>query len=252
MAEFRTIARIKAADVRSLVWSGDTLIDWVGGGVRFELDGRTASRAVNYAYRFDAACISFSGTYAVIYERLGTKGVLLREGKILREINRSFYCANVYEYPICFGRLKSGREVLVHCPDEYNQLDIDDVETGERLTRSESRKPFDFFHSRLAVDSTSAMLLSAGWVWHPFDALSVYKLDKGIENPLSLDASGSFPIQPTEISAAAFLDSDNIVIATSEESFADEEYKDNELRPESISIWSISNAKTVTQSRWFL
>src|SRR5262245_16140267 len=101
--------------VRSLVWRGDELVDWVAGGRAFLLDGSTRERAVGYSYRFDAATASPSGRDAVIYERLGTKGLLLREGNIVRELNRSFYHANVYEYPVCLFNLSSGREVIAHC-----------------------------------------------------------------------------------------------------------------------------------------
>jgi hypothetical protein len=35
--------------------------------------------------------------------------------------------------------------------DAYCRLDIEDLETGERLTAAPGREPGDFFHSRLAV-----------------------------------------------------------------------------------------------------
>jgi hypothetical protein len=54
--------------------------------------------------------MSPSGEFAVIYTRLGTKGLVLHRGKIIREINRSFYHADVYEYPIGLAALKNGRE----------------------------------------------------------------------------------------------------------------------------------------------
>jgi hypothetical protein len=46
---------------------------------------------VRYGYRFDAATASPDGRFAVIYERLGTKGLLLDDGQIVRELDRSFY-----------------------------------------------------------------------------------------------------------------------------------------------------------------
>ncbi len=53
------------------IWSGDQLVDWVGGGrTVYSLDGGYDERRVNYAYRFNAACAL--GEYAIIYERLGT------------------------------------------------------------------------------------------------------------------------------------------------------------------------------------
>ncbi len=160
--------RISATGVQSLVWNGDELIDWAGGGTRFSLDGETVSNPVSYGDTFDAAAMSPSGEFAVTYTRLGTKGLVLHRGKIIREINRSYYHADVYEYPIALARLKNGREVLIHCPEEYCRLEIDDVQSGERLTDRRSRKPADFFQSRLAVSADGRTLASAGWSGIPW------------------------------------------------------------------------------------
>ena len=103
--------RIAAQNVRSLCWQNQRLIDWVSGGNVYHLDGSAQSAQVYYPYRFDAAVVSPSGDFAVIYERLGTKGLLLHQGQILREINRSFYHAHVYEYPVTFIQLTDGREL---------------------------------------------------------------------------------------------------------------------------------------------
>ena len=96
-------------NVRSLTWSKNELIDWVAGGSRYRLDGSAFDSRICYAYRFDAAVASPNGQFAVIYERLGTKGLVLHEGKVLREINRSFYHADVYEYPICLWTDQKGQ-----------------------------------------------------------------------------------------------------------------------------------------------
>src|SRR5690349_4418590 len=92
--------KIDAKGVKSLRWQDDFLIDWVAGGIIYHLDGKVQPRRVNYAYRFDAAVTSPSGRFAVIYEKLGTKAIVLDKGKVIREINRSFYYANAYEYPM--------------------------------------------------------------------------------------------------------------------------------------------------------
>jgi hypothetical protein len=39
MAELHVLARIPSTGVRSLIWEGDSLVDWVAGGSRFLLDG---------------------------------------------------------------------------------------------------------------------------------------------------------------------------------------------------------------------
>jgi hypothetical protein len=138
---------ISAQNVKSLCWQGDALVDWVAGGNFYFLDGTTRPRHVGYSYRFDAAVVSPSGTYAVIYEKLGTKGLILKNGNILREINRSFYYAHAYEYPITLFQLPDGREVIAHCREEFCRLDIDDLETGKPLTDSQERKCFGPFEA---------------------------------------------------------------------------------------------------------
>ncbi|WP_257458858.1 hypothetical protein [Archangium lipolyticum] len=170
----------------SLCWSGDALIDWVSGGLRHGLDGSSFDPCVRYGYRFDGAVMSQDGQYAVIYERLGTKGLLLRQGKFVRELNRSYYHAEAYEYPVALCTLPSGRTLLAHCPDEYCRLELEDAETGERLTRREGDSP-DVFHSRLQFSRDGRYLLSAGWVWHPVDVLYVFDVARALERPASLD-----------------------------------------------------------------
>lgn len=194
-----------AARVRSLAWDGDELVDWVDGVRRHRLDGSTIDRRVHWGFGFDAALTLPGSGYAVIYNRLGTKGLVLDDGKILREINRSYYFADSYEYPIALGRLPSERAVLVHCPDEYNRLEIDDLETGERLTGVARREPSDFFHSRLAVSPDARHLVSAGWVWHPVDTVQAYDLSIALVDPRHLDGSGIRLAAWSEQSSATFL-----------------------------------------------
>src|SRR4051794_33065179 len=76
------------APARSLVWAGDDLVDWVGGGFRFHPDGSVSTDIVNYAYVFDRAVGSPSGTYAVIYVERGTKGLVLRTPSLGAESGR--------------------------------------------------------------------------------------------------------------------------------------------------------------------
>ena len=244
---FTRIAKLEAIGVRSLTWHEDQLVDWVGGGNSFSLDGSTARASVIYGFRFDNVCSSADGKYAVIYEQLGTKGLLLEDGEIIRELNRSFNHANVYEYPVCFAKLESQRDVLIHCPDEYNRIEIEDVRTGELLTKCDTRKPKDFFHSRLATSPNGKLLLSAGWVWHPFDAVCVWDIAESIDQPTSLDSSQLFPSQSTEVSSAAFLDNEHLLLSTSDESFAGDEYEVDELRPSTISVWNIPKRKIESQ-----
>jgi hypothetical protein len=213
MAGFETI-RIAAAGVRSLLWYGDELVDWVGGCAAWGLDGSHRRQSVNFAYRFDAVVASPDRRWVVIYERLGTKGLLLKDGKIVREINRSFYHAHVYDFPILLLGRSDGRTLLVHCPDEYCRLEIEDAATGERLTASDERKPIDFFYAQLSANPSGTHFASAGWIWHPFDAVVWFDVDAVLANPRLLeresDGGGG--------TATAWLDDSHIVVATSAES----------------------------------
>ena len=181
---------IKADGVQSLCWTGDSLVDWVGGGDMYHLDDTVEKSYVRFGYRFDLAAVSPSGNYAAIYERLGTKGLILHQGNHVREINRSYYHADVYEYPLHFFRLPSGQEVIAHCPNAYNQIEIEDIESGKSLLSASERNPADIFHSRLQTSPSGKYLLSAGWVWQPWGIVAVYDVEEALEHPEILDGEG--------------------------------------------------------------
>ena len=235
-----------AAQVRSLCWRGDELVDWVGGGRSFDLEGAERPRHVNYAYRFDGAIASPDGRFAVIYEKLGTKGLLLDNGKIVRELDRSFYCANAYEFPVTLFNDASGRLLLAHCPRRYCGIELEEVETGRALTASEARKPTDFFHSRLSASPSGRRLLSAGWVWHPWNAVVCFDVEQGLIAPHQLDRGESLsPQSGYEESSACWLDDDTLIIGSSadEENLGDEPGPDDEpiLRPKGLAIYDVAH-----------
>jgi hypothetical protein len=211
----RTIIPIKSDfRARALCWHGDELIDWAGI-IRYQLDGTSFGPDIYFAYPFDHAVSSRSGKYVVLYQQLGTKGLILKGDNIVREINRSFYHAHVYEYPVALFTLPDGREVIAHCPDEYNVIQIEEVESGKRLTARNGDSD-DFFHSRLQVSSDSRYLLSAGWVWHPWDTFQLFDIAEAIQSPESLDRSlcgDLMNVDVGEFHAAAFNGTDQIVFA---------------------------------------
>ncbi len=174
------------ARVASLAWQGDALVDWVGGGKVFYPDGTVEDPRVGWAYPFDASCATADGRFAIIYQRRGTKALLLRDGKLQRELNRSFYHADVYDYPICIWPAPDSRVLIAHCPEDYRRIDIEDAETGTRLTNGD-RKPEDFFHSRLMVNPSGTRFLSAGWVWQPWEAVVYYDIAEAVHDPSHLD-----------------------------------------------------------------
>jgi hypothetical protein len=198
---------LDAPSLQSIAWQGDELVDWAGGGTRISLSGKVVDSFCRFSEIFNASLISPSGRYAVIYTRFGTKGVVLHNGKMLREINRSYYCAEAYEYPVCLFQLRSGQEVIAHCPDEYNRIEIDDLKTGTRLTATAlSRSPADFFHSRLSATTDGRYLLSAGWIWHPVDAVRAFNIEDALRDSTALDGKGvGIDVWSDEGASATFL-----------------------------------------------
>ena len=244
---------LPAPRVRSLCWHGDELVDWVGGGTRYFLDGSTVRGGVNFAYRFDAAAVSPSGRYVVIYERLGTKGIVwdAEAGRLLRELNRSFYHAHAYEYPVALLALPDGREIVAHCPDEYNRLQLDDLATGERLSGRETKSP-DFFHSRLSISPSGAWLLSAGWVWHPFDSLCLYRIADVLARPEALDDwhgwGESVPTHDGPVSSAAFLEPDLLLMSSAKDgdNLGNEDPDALCLRPGTVAVYNLAERRYIS------
>ncbi len=243
---------IPAKGVRSLCWQGDELVDWVSGGNRYSLDGTSSRAYVNYGYRFDRAAVSPDGQYAVIYEGLGTKGLLLKNGEILREINRSYYHADVYGYPIVLFNLPDRRTVLAHCPEEYNRLEIEDVETGKCLTKR-SGETADFFQSRLSVSPDGRYLMSAGWIWHPFEYVLVFDVEQVLARPELLDAEPDWSLTGSraEIHSVAFVDAETALFDSTDSYYADddEDEKDKNkftLRPDQLGHYSFREKRYLT------
>jgi hypothetical protein len=239
---------IPAKNVKSLAFTGDDLVDWAGGARVFDLDGKDHGSRINYTYRFDAATSSPDGRYTVLYERLGTKALLLDGGKLLRELNRSYYCAGAYEYPVHLFCLPDGRTVIAHCPDEYNRIEFEEVATGRRLTESSHRKPEDFFHSRLSSNPSGTRLLSAGWVWHPWDAVVYFDIGTAIRDPTHLDSLTAhspfaFNVSLAEESSACWLSDDQVAVgsSTEEEDAEEAAAQDDAVRllPSSVGVFDV-------------
>ena len=219
----------------TISWFENTIVDWANTGKQYFLDG-TVKQLWPYHYGFgDAAIVSNDGVYAFVYKRLATKGLLLKNGELLREINRSYYCSDAYEYPAIFITINKST-YLVHCPIAYNQLDFEDVESGELITNSKDRKPSDVFHSRLEISHDNSLLMSKGWYWHPLDVVNIFNIEDCIRAPTMLDNAKISDDMGTEICTASFIDSDKVLIGSSDEVYNDEDAK---LPPKSIAIWDL-------------
>lgn len=178
--------------------------------------------------------------YAVLYQRLGTKGILLKNGNVLREINRSYYYADMYEYPVAFFRAANGKLYLIHCPFAYNQLDFEDVETGTLISHIAERKPTDFFHSRLEVSPNNKGLLSKGWLWHPVDMVAYFDLEACLVNPLLLDQQRDPPCLDYEVSTASFISDELILLGIRDDAeYFEEDAENAGIQKSQIAVWNI-------------
>ncbi len=210
-----TEVRLAATSVLSLCWDGDELVDWVGGGARWTLQGNFTDARIRPAFSFDMAATLPGRDYAVVYKRLGTKALLLENGRGVREIDRSYYFAESYEYPIALFRLPTGRAAIAHCPQAYNRLRIDDLETGLVLASATSAAA-DFFHSRLCVSPDGRWLASAGWRWHPVDDVALYDIEAALANGTALDRCDRDTGAMTESGNAAAFDPRGRLLVTSD------------------------------------
>lgn len=198
---------------QSLCWHAGELVDLAGGNVRYSLEGAIKNSSFYFAYGFDRTIMSPDGEFAVVYQVLGTKGLVMRGNEVVREINRSYYHAQVYEYPVTIFCLPDGRTVIAHCPEEYNRIEIEEIESGRRLTARHGQTQ-DFFHSRLQISPDGEYLLSAGWVWHPLDAIQLFSVSKALQNPPTLDQyfDLELPKEMFEVHAASFQDSETVLL----------------------------------------
>lgn len=65
---------------QTLSWLNDRVIDWAYSGRQFLLNGQYEELgSYVYSFPFDSAVTCEDGIYAVIYQKLGTKGLLLKK-----------------------------------------------------------------------------------------------------------------------------------------------------------------------------
>src|SRR5207249_4053150 len=107
---------------------------------------------------------------------------------------------------------------------------------------------FDFFHSRLAVNPAGTKLLSAGWIWHPFDTVNLYDVAVALSDPASLDRwhadSSGVLGESSEINSAAFVNA-HLLLATSGQG-SDDWYDDSteaRLQPGTIGLYDLERKK---------
>jgi len=226
--------------LQSVDWFQGNIIDWGQGATIYSTEKKPVQKGkYYYGFSFDTAISSQDGVYAFLYEKLGTKGILLKHGSMIREINRSYYHAGVYQYPTAFFT-HNQKTYLIHCPNEYNRLEIEDVETGEMIQSSKKRNPEDCFHSRLEVSQNQKYLLVKGWYWHPWDGIGVYDLEACLQDSSLLDKALIISERIPQVNSASFVDKDRVLFHTSSEDEEDEnleEYYD--ILPHHLGIWNL-------------
>ncbi|MCT4561363.1 MAG: hypothetical protein N4A41_08305 [Crocinitomicaceae bacterium] len=229
---------IQTNGLQTIDWFRDTVVDWNSAGNQYFEDGTVKQLGkYNFGFKCDGSITSESGEYVFIYQKLGTKGLLLRNGQVYREINRSYYQSSAYEFPAAFIE-HNNRIYLIHCPNGYNQIDFEDAETGKVVTNISGRSPSDFFHSRFEVSPDHKSFVSKGWFWHPYDGVKLFSVDECFKNPLSLDQGHEIPNSTTEICSASFINSDQLIVCSSTEERLDDE--NVEPIPEGhMAIWNI-------------
>jgi hypothetical protein len=122
----------------------------------------------------------------------GRKGIVVdtATGRITMELDGGDYFPETVPFASSFAEYH-GRSVLVHRTD-WNRLDVSDPQSGEVLTqrgptcyeRGESRPDhyLDYFHGRLCLSPDGSALLDDGWIWHPVGAVTVWSLDRWLND----------------------------------------------------------------------
>jgi len=229
----------------TLIWDGEEILD-ITTGQRGNFDGSLTRRLQNMTFRFDRALgLRSRGVHwAVAYANRNTKSLLFKNGKIQRELNRSFYCAEAYDYPIAIGEVSGGRVVLVHCPNEFDLLEIEDAETGTVLDSLKSKEME--FHSRLNFSPDGRLLIDAGWFWHPWCGAVVFEIAQAGDGTPRFSKSPAFCAAysaKNEIDSVAFLGNTHLIVSSVSD-YLGEEPELGSLCPKQLGIWSL------TEQRW--
>lgn len=231
---------------RSLTWLEGSLVDLAGGHATVGLDGSTKPATRDWAFDFDGALVAPSGL-RVLYSSLGTKALVTNAHYPVRELNRSYYKANAFEYPLAVTELPGGQEVLAHCPEGYYRIALESLARGEPLCAASSRAA-DVFHSRLAFSPGGRYLLSAGWVGSPVGVAMVFGTSDALDDSSHLDGPGLLPRSAVagSVEAACWLGPDLLAVSTSPGRPVHEE---GALPPGHLGLWSFDEGAWISRAR---
>lgn len=232
-------------DAATLTWDSEEILD-ITTGQHGNFHGLVTQRVQNMTYRFDRALgLRSRGIHwAVAYTNRNTKALLFKNGKIHRELNRSFYCAEAYDYPIAIGEVAGERIVLAHCPNGFDSLEIEDAETGMVLDSLKCKEME--FHSRLSFSPDGRFLIDAGWFWHPWCGAVVFEIAQTGDGPPRFSKDPAFCevfSAKNEIDSVAFLENTRLVVASVSD-YLGEEPEPGSLCQKQLGIWSL------TERRW--
>ena len=238
------LLEIPWSGVATLLWDGDEVCD-ITSGQRGNLTGSVTSRVVNMTYRFDRAIgvRTRNAHWAVALTNRGTKAVLMKNGSVHRELNRSFYCAEAYDYPITIGTDPNGQAVVIHCPNKFDLLEIEDAETGRVLDSLKSKEME--FHSRLNLSADGRFLIDAGWFWHPWCGAVVFEVTHADDGTFRFKKNAVFSTAfstQNEIESVAFLGNTHLVVASVSD-YLGEERESGSLRPKQLGVWSLADRR---------
>lgn len=222
---------------KTLTWHGDGLADWVSGYTWYPDGPVDEGPQYPFPTPYDGAAVSPSGRYQVIYSEYGLDAQLLDRGEPVRELTRDDDDPGAFLFPVTFMTLADGREALISCPEHRGRLEIEQVETGERLTTRDGAAD-DYYHSRLAVSPGNRWLLSAGWIWHPFSIPQAYDLQLALTDPASLDTNGVLPsgLFWGDLESACWLDDDRVAFCAEPGTGDCEPWQ---LCPGDLGVWSM-------------
>ncbi len=238
------LVEIPWTGVATLLWDGDEVCD-ITSGQRGNLAGSVTPKEMNMTYRFDRAVgvRTHDAHWAAAYTNRGTKAVLMKNGSVHRELNRSFYCAESYDYPIVIGADPNGRAIVIHCPNKFDLLEMEDAETG-RVLDSLTSKEMEF-HSCLSLSPDGRFLADAGWFWHPWCGAVVFELtcasDGTFQFTKSTEPSTVFSAQ-NEVDSVAFLGNTHLVVSSASDYFG-QDPKPGDLEAKKLGVWSLADHK---------
>lgn len=120
--------------------------------------------------------------YICLVQGKGANGVVLdlSNSNYRKQLKRGDYQVEHCTFPIAFYS-KNNQTFLIHGTD-WNRLDITCLETDELLTNrvvdyDTDSNYFDYFHSSLLISPDAKYFTSNGWVWHPYDVITVYSIE---------------------------------------------------------------------------